>query len=71
MSPDGWEAMNAAGDAEEMTLEQTAGLLGLSPRVIRRWAEEGRIPSRLTTGGEFRFPSADVEAMAHRLKGDS
>lgn len=57
--------MKEQGDL--LTLSEAARLLGMSPTMIRRWAEERRVPS---TGveGELLFRRSDIEALALGIK---
>ena len=42
---------------------QVAELLQLSPKRIRGWAQEGRLPFFRTLGGHRRYPDADIRAL--------
>lgn len=43
-------------------LSEAAAMAGVSISTLRRWADEGRIPSFRTPGGHRRFRIADVQA---------
>jgi molybdopterin-binding protein len=45
----------------EFRIGQAAELLGVSPDTVRRWADEGRLPTRRTAGGQR---VVDAEALA-------
>lgn len=47
---------------EWLTLSQAAALLGVHPSTVRRWADHGDLPVKLTPGGHRRFLRADLEA---------
>jgi len=46
-----------------LRLQAASKRLGVSPRTLRRWADEGRIPCRRTAGGQRTFAAADVERL--------
>ena len=48
----------------QITLQAAAATLAISPSRLRRWADEGRIPSVRTAGGHRRFSLAAVRRMA-------
>lgn len=45
-----------------LTLSQAAQLLGVHPTTLRRWADSGSIPVKVTPGGHRRFLQAELEA---------
>jgi hypothetical protein len=54
-------------DAEILTPAEIGDLFMVTPRSVRRWANEGLLPSFRTVGGNRRFRWADVRARsAHR-----
>lgn len=50
-------------DREWLSLSQAAQLLGVHPTTLRRWADQGEVPVRVTPGGHRRFRRADVLAL--------
>lgn len=44
-----------------LTLSEAATLLGVHPSTLRRWSDEGRVPTVRTQGGHRRFERAAVE----------
>ena len=56
--------MSLGDDSDELTLEEAAGMLHVLPRTLDRWARDGRIPSRLTSGGTRIFRRADLLSMS-------
>lgn len=48
----------------EFRIGQAAELLGVSPDTIRRWADEGRLPTRRTPGGHRVVDAAALAAFA-------
>ena len=44
-----------------------AGLLGVSPKTVARWAKEGRLPCRRTLGGHRRYPEVAIRELAAGL----
>lgn len=51
-----------------LTAGEAARILGVSPKTINRWANDGRIPCTVTLGGHRRF-RADVIAAAGSAMG--
>lgn len=49
-------------DSKWLTLSQAATALGIHPTTLRRWADNGDIPARLTPGGHRRFLASDLQA---------
>jgi excisionase family DNA binding protein len=48
----------------QITLQAAAATLAISPSRLRRWADDGRIPSVRTAGGHRRFSLAAVRRLA-------
>jgi excisionase family DNA binding protein len=46
-----------------LTLGQASRALGVTPNTLRRWADEGEIPSFTTPGGHRRFTLAAIQAL--------
>lgn len=61
-SPD--EEPVAVPEDKLITLQAAAATLAISPSRLRRWADEGRIPSVRTAGGHRRFSLAAVRRLA-------
>ncbi len=54
--------MTAGGGSDATVgLSQAAALAGMSISTLRRWADEGRVPSFRTPGGHRRFRVVDVQ----------
>ena len=53
-----------APEDRQITLQAAAATLAISPSRLRRWADEGRIPSVRTAGGHRRFSLAAVRRLA-------
>jgi excisionase family DNA binding protein len=51
-------------DGTYLTPGQAARMLGVSPKTINRWANEGRIPCAMTLGGHRRFRADVIRAVA-------
>lgn len=51
------------GGAGWLTLGQASSALGVTPNTLRRWADQGQIPSFTTPGGHRRFPAGAVQAL--------
>jgi excisionase family DNA binding protein len=49
---------------KQITLQAAAATLAISPSRLRRWADEGRIPSVRTAGGHRRFSLSAVRRLA-------
>ncbi len=50
--------------AQTMTLGQAAALLSISSSTLRRWADDGRIPTVRTSGGHRRFRLSELRQLA-------
>jgi molybdopterin-binding protein len=48
----------------ELRIGQAAELLGVSADTVRRWADEGRLPTRRTTGGQRIVDGAALAELA-------
>ena len=51
---------------QTMTLGQAAALLSISSSTLRRWADDGRIPTVRTSGGHRRFRLSELRQLAPR-----
>jgi excisionase family DNA binding protein len=58
------EQLLPAPEDKQVTLQAAAATLAISPSRLRRWADEGRIPSVRTAGGHRRFSQAAVRRLA-------
>lgn len=54
----------AAGDW--LSLSAAARVLNVHPTTLRRWADKGEVPVRLTPGGHRRFLRSELDRMAGR-----
>jgi excisionase family DNA binding protein len=54
---------------ETLTSTEAGELLGVSAATVKRWSDEGALPSIRTRGGHRRFRRADVEEVAARQRG--
>lgn len=45
---------------EYITTGQAAELLGVSPKTVARWANQGKLPHIITLGGHRRFPKHEL-----------
>jgi excisionase family DNA binding protein len=61
------------GDGEELTPQEVADLLGVSPATVRRWEEREILrPSRRLPGsGHRRYRRADVDALQEQIATDA
>ena len=48
----------------ELRIGQAAEVLGVSADTVRRWADDGRLPTRRTTGGQRIVDGAALAALA-------
>jgi len=60
--PQAGSPAHAAG--EFISLGPASRLLGVDPDTLRRWADDGRVPSFATPGGHRRFPRAELTRLA-------
>ena len=51
------------GDHHLLTPTEVAGLFGVDPKTVSRWADAGKISSTRTMGGHRRFHASEI----HRL----
>lgn len=56
--------MAVSTGATYLTPGQAARMLGVSPKTVNRWANDGRIPCAVTLGGHRRFRADVVRAVA-------
>ncbi len=54
-------------DAAYLTPGQVARMLGVSPKTVNRWANDGRIPCAMTLGGHRRFRADVILAVAESM----
>ncbi len=57
----------SSSDWAYLTPGQAARILGVSPKTINRWANDGRIPCSVTLGGHRRFRSDVIAAMGSSM----
>lgn len=50
-----------------LTLGQAARILGVSPKTVNRWANDGRIPCAVTRDGHRRFRADVIAAIGSSL----
>lgn len=53
-------------DSEWLTLGQAARFLGVAQSTIRKWSDQGRVPTFYTPGGHRRYRRSDLEAFLGR-----
>lgn len=61
--------MSFAADDELIAISVVAALFQVSTNTIRRWADEGKLPSHRTLGGRRRFLRSEVEAKYREMLG--
>src|SRR3954470_10524442 len=50
-------------DREWLSLGPASRMVGVDPGTLRRWADEGRVPTSITPGGHRRFQRRDLETV--------
>lgn len=55
-------------EREYLRAAEAAAYLNVSPKTVSRWAKEGKVPHIVTLGGHRRFPKAEIERLAARLR---
>jgi hypothetical protein len=66
--PDG----SASTTRDKLSLGPASRLIGVDPDTLRRWSDDGRVPTLLTPGGHRRFDRRDLErVLASRARGGS
>ena len=66
------EAIEARGQGEKaqatyLSAGEAAAILGVSPKTVNRWANEGKVPCAKTLGGHRRFRVDVIEAVAQSM----
>lgn len=56
-----------SADWAYLTPGQAARILGVSPKTINRWANDGRIPCAVTLGGHRRFRPDVIAAVGSSM----
>ena len=57
----------ASADAAYLTPGEVARILGVSPKTVNRWANDGRIPCAVTLGGHRRFRADVIRGVAESM----
>lgn len=52
----------------ELTTAAAARRLGVDPRTLKRWTDEGKIACRLSWGGRRLYAVSDIDYLSARLK---
>lgn len=60
-----------APEQKWLTLSQAAQVLGVHPTTLRRWADSGSIPVKVTPGGHRRFLQSDLTAYLQASNADA
>lgn len=60
----------ATREHDALTSTEAADLLGVSAATVKRWSDEGALPSIRTRGGHRRFRRGDVDELASRFRSD-
>lgn len=55
---------HVSSDTAYLTPGQAARILGVSPKTVNRWANDGRIPCAVTLGGHRRFRVDVIRSVA-------
>src|ERR687888_1738696 len=56
----------ASSEPEWLTLGQAAKYLGVAQSTIRKWSDQGRVPTFYTPGGHRRYRRRDLDAFLER-----
>lgn len=59
--------VGVSADNAYMSPGQAARILGVSPKTVNRWANEGRIPCAVTLGGHRRFRADVIRGVAESM----
>jgi excisionase family DNA binding protein len=62
----GGEKRGSASEQDWLTLGQAARFLGVAQSTIRKWSDEGRVPTFYTPGGHRRYRRSDLDAFLER-----
>jgi excisionase family DNA binding protein len=58
----------ASAGSPWLSLGQASRLLGITPATLRRWSDQGEVPTFVTPGGHRRFPRTVIEGMVPRVR---
>lgn len=47
---------------------EIAGLFGVDPKTVRRWAKAGKMGAFKTPGGQYRFPAKEVQSIIAKAR---
>lgn len=61
------ETKQAVRGADWLPPREAAAMLGISPKTLARWADEGRLPCLVTLGGHRRFSRQAIEQLAAQM----
>lgn len=50
-----------SGEPSKLSVSQVAAVFGVTPKTVRQWADDGRLPCTRTLGGDRRFDRTVVE----------
>ena len=53
---------------ELITPDEAAEMLGVQPRTVARWSDDGRLWRTFTRGGQRRYDRAEVRALKRELE---
>ncbi len=59
--------LGASASGAYLTPGQAARILGVSPKTVNRWANDGHIPCAVTLGGHRRFRADVIAAVASSM----
>lgn len=54
-------------EAKKLRTSEVANLFGVTPRTVQLWADEGKLTTTRTIGGDRRFDPAEVERKLNGL----
>jgi predicted site-specific integrase-resolvase len=57
----------APGAEPFLLTNQVADLLHVTPNIVARWAQHGRLPHQRTLGGHRHYPTIPIEQLAASL----
>ena len=53
-------------EIEYFTVEEAALVLRVTPKTLRNWAKDGKMPARKGPGGRYLFTRGDIQDIAVR-----
>lgn len=63
------DSRHSSSSEQRLAIGDAARIAGVAVETLRRWANEGKVPSQRTPGGQRRFRLADIERLNRTIDG--